>query len=307
MVLDVRHLRLIETVTEHGSLTRASGYLHLTQSALSHQLRDLEAALGARIFHRSGKRMIPTHAGLLLLATARETLRSLEAAEAAMRRIATGHEDVLRLSTECYTCYHWLPRILSAFRQRFPGVDVRVDVTATTSPVEALLAGRLDLGIVLEQKRDARVRYTPLFEDESIVILPPGHRLASKRYIEPADLESEPLFLYSTPSEHGTLFRRVLEPAGVKPRQISCIQLTEAIIELVKGGLGVSVLARWAVASEIENGSLVARRLTAKGLRRRWFAATMRADQTPDHLLHFIRLIASGPGLLRVKRSVPRK
>jgi len=303
MVLDVRHLKLIETVAEHGSLTRASHYLHLTQSALSHQLRDLESALGAPLFHRSGKRMVPTQAGARLLQTARETLRTLESAEADVRRIATGQETALRLSTECYTCYHWLPRVLAVYRERFPNVNVQVDAAATHAPLPVLLAGKLDLAIVLERPADPRVRYTPLFDDENVVILPVGHPLARKRYIEPADLEDQTLFMYAVPREESTLFRRILDPAGVNPKRVSTMQLTEAIVELVKGGLGVSVLARWAVASELENGGLVARPLTAKGYHRRWYAATLRDGRTPPHLAEFIRLIATGPGLLR---SVPK-
>lgn len=304
MVLDVRHLRLVETVAEHGSLTRASGYLHVTQSALSHQLRDLENSLGAPLFYRSGKRMVPTHAGLRLLETAQETLRTLEAAEAEMRRLASGREAVLRLSTECYTCYHWLPRVLASYREQFPNVDVRVDAEATRAPLAALLAGSLDLAIVLGHPPDPRVRYAPLFEDENVVILPPGHRLARKRHVEPSDLEDEQLFLYAIPREESSLFKLVLDPAGVNPRRVSTMQLTEAIVELVKGGLGVSVLARWAVAAEIEAGTIVARPLTAKGYRRRWFAATMRAGRIPAHLAEFVRLITTGPGLLR---AAPRR
>jgi LysR family transcriptional regulator, regulator for metE and metH len=303
MVLDVRHLRLIETVAEHGSLTRAGHYLHLTQSALSHQLRDLESALGAPLFHRSGKRMVPTQAGSRLLETARQTLRTLESAETEVRRIASGQETALRLSTECYTCYHWLPRVLASYRERFPHVNIQVDAAATHAPLPVLLAGKLDLAIVLEHPPEPRVRYATLFDDENVVIMPPDHRFARKRWVEPADLEDESLFLYAVAREESTLFRRVLDPAGVNPKRVSTMQLTEAIVELVKGGLGVSVLARWAVASELEAGTIVARPLGAKGYHRRWYAATLRDGRTPPHLAEFIRLIATGPGLLR---SVPR-
>src|SRR5262245_59196293 len=115
MILEIRHLRLVAAVAEHGSLTRAGRELHLTQSALSHQLLDLEGRLRTQLFLRMGKRMVPTVAGLRLIEAARQTLPTLLATEESLRRLASGRESVLRLSTECYTCYHWLPGALERF------------------------------------------------------------------------------------------------------------------------------------------------------------------------------------------------
>jgi DNA-binding transcriptional LysR family regulator len=113
-----------------------------------------------------GKRMVPTVAGLRLLDAARQTLPVLSDAEEDLGRLASGRESVLRLSTECYTCYHWLPGVLERFRERFPRVDVRVVAEVTRQPVPALLDGRIDLGIVHTTERDDRLDYLPLFRDE---------------------------------------------------------------------------------------------------------------------------------------------
>src|SRR5262249_52440338 len=109
MDIDVRHLRLVAAVADVGSLTRAGDRLHLTQSALSHQLRDIESRLGTALFLRVGKRLVLTPAGERLLSTAREVLDRLEQAEAAIREMGKDRGGLLRLTTECYTCYHWLP------------------------------------------------------------------------------------------------------------------------------------------------------------------------------------------------------
>src|SRR5687767_5401966 len=116
MELEVRHLRLVAAVAEHQSLTKAGDGLHLTQSALSHQLRDIEERLGARLFHRLNRRMVPTPAGERLLESAAAILGELQAAELAIRSGMAQRPVLLRLSTECYTGYHWLPSVLKPFR-----------------------------------------------------------------------------------------------------------------------------------------------------------------------------------------------
>src|SRR6476620_9522148 len=147
MDLEICHLQLVAAVADLGSLTRAGDRLHLTQSALSHQLRDIEGRLGAPLFLRVGKRLVLTPAGERLLASARDVLERLEQTEREIRQMGKERAGVLRLTTECYTCYHWLPPLLIRFRKKFPRVEVRIDVFADTPPTENLLAGKLDLAI----------------------------------------------------------------------------------------------------------------------------------------------------------------
>src|SRR5499427_10269537 len=143
MDLEVRHLRLVAAVADCGSLTRAGDRLHLTQSALSHQLPDIESRLGAALFLRVGKRLVLTPAGERLLSSARDVLERLERTERDIREMGRSRAGLLRLTTECYTCYHWLPPLLMHYRRRFPRVEVRIDVDATHHPVEMLLAGKI--------------------------------------------------------------------------------------------------------------------------------------------------------------------
>src|SRR3954469_8468272 len=141
MDLEVRHLQLVAAVADVGSLTRAGDRLHLTQSALSHQLRDVESRLGAQLFLRLGKRLVLTPAGERLLSSATDVLERLERAEHDIRSIGRDRAGSLRITPECYTCYHWLPPLLLRFRRTFPKVEVRIDVEATHRPVEMILAG----------------------------------------------------------------------------------------------------------------------------------------------------------------------
>src|SRR5262245_55316002 len=183
--LEIRHLRLISAIAETGGVTRAGERLHLSQSALSHQLRDIEERLGALLFHRIGKRMVLTPDGQELLRSATEVLEILGRTEQAIKQRSAGGAGVLRISTGCYTCYHWLPAILKEYRMTHPKVDVQVDASATGDVLRSLLDGRIDLAVVIERTRDHRVIEHPLFEDEFVVIMAPDHPLASKSFVEP--------------------------------------------------------------------------------------------------------------------------
>jgi len=291
VTLEVRHLKLLAAVADEGSVTGAARRLHLTQSALSHQLRDAEEKLGARLFLRLGRRMALTPAGEQMLQSARRVLTELEGAEGRIRQQASNAHGVLRLSTQCYTCYHWLPELLRDFRQCHPGVEVRIDAEATRAPLEALLEGRLDLVLTNCAPRDPRLRVRPLFEDDLQVVLPPRHPLAREKYIQPQQLAGETVIVYP-PRKDSFLINLYMMPAGAQPGDVLEVPLTEAILEMVKAGLGVSFLARWAVAPWVAKREVAARPITRQGCRRQWSAVTLRRGESPPYVEEFIGLLA---------------
>lgn len=293
MTLEVRHLQLVRAVADAGGLSRATSVLNLTESALSRQLTLLEGTLGTRLFVRTGRRMLLTPAGQRLLESAGGVLETLQRTEEGIRQLAADGTGLLRLATECYTCYHWLPSLLREFSVRYPRVELRILAEATRRPVPALLEGRIDLAVTSDPLADRRLRQVPLFKDELVAVLPPDHRLAGRAFLKAGDFAGESLILY-VPPEESTLVQEVMLPAGVRPARITQIQLTEAIVEMVRAGLGVSLLARWAVAPQLEAGTLRAVRVTRRGLRRCWQATTLRATERPPYLDEFIRLLARG-------------
>jgi LysR family transcriptional regulator for metE and metH len=300
--IEVRHLKLLRAVVREKGLTRAAARLHLTQPALSHQLALLEERLGRPLFLRLGRRLVPTAAGERLVRAAEAVLPELERVEQELSGLGEPESALIRVSTECYTAYHWLPAALEDFGRKFPSVAVQIVVEATHRPIPALLDGRLDLAIVSEKSGDRRVEHHPLFDDEMVVVMAPGHRLATVPTLTPAPFAAETLVLYSIPLSLSDFYQRFLRPAGVMPARVMRVELTEAILEMVRAGQGVAVLAGWAVAPEVRAGRLVARRLGRRGLRRRWYAA-VRARHVPEHLRAFIdqvRRVAPAGALGRV-------
>ena len=290
--LEIRHLKLLSAVAQQQTVTGAARQLHLTQSALSHQLRDAEEKLGTRLFLRLSKRMVLTPAGETLLTSAQRVLRELQHAEESVNNLNGCATGAIRLSTECYTCYHWLPPVMKEFQKKFPGVDVRIELEATNKTVEALLEGRLDLGILCSVPREDKLQLHRLFDDEMLLVMPPRHRLAKKKFVDPRDLAEETIIIYP-PKEESTLLQRFLLPEGIEPKGILQVPLTDAIIELVRGGMGVGFLAQWSLEPHIRAGRVVARRVTPLGFRRQWSAATLRGQQPPAYVEQFISLLAN--------------
>jgi LysR family transcriptional regulator, regulator for metE and metH len=306
MDLEVKHLKLVSAVASCGSLTRAGHELHLTQSALSHQLRDVESRLGAPLFLRVGRRMVLTTAGEHVRRTAGDVLGVLEHTEHAIRRLAGGRRGRLRVGAGCYTEYHWLPPVLTAYRDVCPDVDVQVVADAPGDPVRLLLEGRLDIGIVNHTAGDARVVERPLFADDMVVIVAPGHWLASRQYIQPEDFDGETLLL-DCPKEESSIYQRLLAPSGVTPASVQVVAQSGAIMELVRAGLGVAVLARWAVQPRVKAGALRALPLTRKGEPRQWSAAVLKDMAGVAYVREFIDLVARHPPIAGRRRTATRR
>ncbi len=286
-MLELRHFKLIAAVADTGSLAAASRQLHLTSSALSHQLRDAEERLGVQLFQRRQRRLLLTGSGETLLLSARRVLSEVAHAEALCRE--NPQDDLLRLSTGCYTVYGWLPPILGRWQAEHPRVELRIVLEATRQPLGALLNGELDLALTTDVPRQARLAQTALFTDELRLVVPEHHPLARRSHVTAQDLVSEQLLTYAAPREQLDIFTRVFWPAGLEPRRVSPVPLTEALIELVRGGIGVTALPEWMLPAERHGLHTV--RLTPRGIRRRWSAVTRASRQRPAPLTHFIQLL----------------
>lgn len=287
MTLESRDLRAVLEIARTGSVTRAAERLHVTQSAISHQLRELESRIGTPLFLRAGRRMLPTPAGSALVRSAEKVVGELARAGTAVEQLVRQETGELRVAAQCHTGYHWLPPLLKVARVRFPTHTIRILAEHTAHPVAAVLDARLDLAIVNEAPRDSRLRLRPLFEDEHAAIVWPGHPWTRRAYVPPDELAAAPLLLYSRTLDDSFVVRTVLRPAGLVPDSATFIQLTEALLEMVKAGAGVSVLPTWSVASALASGAVAKVRITRSGLYRPWLAATL-ATAPPSPFADFL-------------------
>jgi LysR family transcriptional regulator for metE and metH len=290
--MELRHLRLVETVAIEGNLTKATNKLNVSPSALSHQLKELENEIRLQLFYRVNKKLVITDAGRILLKSAQNVLKELEQAEHDLMTLRDGDVGELKITTECYTCYHWLPGVVKTFSREFPGVEIKIFTEYTANPISALLKGKVDAVITSNLDRNPAIEYTELFRDEQVAIVPKGHPWEGKAYLEAEDFANENVIIYSKPLESITLFRQLLIPRNISPKKIIEMQLTEAHIEMVKAGYCVEVISKWAIEPYLKTQPIMAIPVTKNGLRRTWYFLNLKKDKQPEFYHSFIRSLA---------------
>lgn len=287
----------MDTIVREGTLTRAAETLHLTQSALSHQLKELETELAIPVFHRKGKRLELTEEGVRFLAASEKVLTELNSLEVDIRHIREGASGTLRVTTQCYTAYHWLPRIIKYFKKTSPGMIIHVVSEATGVPLEYLLKGDLDIAIVRTKLDNSRINYEPIFEDQVFAIVSKQHPIASKKRVIPSDFQDQELFLpYNDPASGNVpVVENLLRAHHVTPRHIHKIHYTDAIIEMVDANLGIATLADWIVQPYLESKDIVAIPLPPEVANRTWYAATCKDTQPIRNFLDCLKLHFAAP------------
>lgn len=289
--LELRHLRTLLALREAGNLSRAAQLLNLTQSALSHQLRGLEEHYGAELFARKSHPLVFGAVGQRLLRLAEAVLPQVDEADRDVRRLAAGSAGQLRIAVECHTCFDWLMPAMDAFRGRWPEVELDIVSGFQADPVGLLHQDRAELAIVSDVDEDeAGVVVHPLFSFEIVALLPKGHALLAKPWLEAEDFAGHTLITYPVPDDMLDLVRRVLKPAGVTPPRRTS-ELTVAMLQLVASGRGLAALPLWAVEGYLARGYVARQRIGPEGLTGRLYAVSAGATAARPFLADFVRIM----------------
>lgn len=286
--MEIRHLRLIKTIADENSITKSLGKLFLSQSAVSHQLKDFEERLGVKVFYRAKNQWTLTEEGKILYHTATTVLAEIDRANEKISELREGHAGVIRLSTECYTSYHWLPSFMVRMKILYPKIEVKIIIEATHKPLPRLLSNELDLGITSDPLDNKSIRYLELFKDEVMAVLPAEHPLAAKKYLTADDFAGQVLIIHSYPLETVTVYQHFLKDAKVQPKEIIAIPLTEVALEMVKAGMGIMTMPQWALKPFAASSLIKLVPIGPKGLTRKHFAAIRHEDSAKKHLRDFI-------------------
>ncbi|WP_444626055.1 LysR family transcriptional regulator [Flavobacterium columnare] len=256
MDVSLRNLKLVNVIVKEGSVTKASEKLFLSQPALSHQLKKLEEEIGLKIFNRLNKKLILTEVGQILFSNSEKMLESINQLNFELDEIKKGNKKNIRLTIECYTCYHWLPRVVQQFTKNNVAINVQIDIEATKEPFQYLTEGKIDLAIVSSITKNSSINFEHLITDEMVVILSKDNELTGLEKINLTDLINQNLILYDIPSEKNFVLNNILHNNIRLVNSIQKVQLTEAIIELVSANLGISIMAKWAVIPFLKNKNL---------------------------------------------------
>lgn len=284
--LELRHLKTLIALKECGNISSAAKQVHLTQSALSHQIKAIEEQYDLQLFERKTTPVRFTPAGERLIKLGYDILPKVIQAESDLARIRQGEAGELRIAVECHTCFDWLMPAMDSFRQDWGQVELDILSGFHTDTIGLLLSHRADWAVVSEVEKTDGVIFQPLFSYEMVGICAKEHSLAQKSVWEAQDFQHETLITYPVPDDMLDLLRQVLFPAGINPARRTS-ELTIAIIQLVASKRGIAALPYWAVKPYLERGYVVARKITPKGLYSNLYGAIRESDMNTAYLQDF--------------------
>ncbi|MEJ2019906.1 MAG: LysR family transcriptional regulator [Maritimibacter sp.] len=295
MYLEFRHLRTIRAIHEAGGLARAADILHITQSALSHQVKALEEQVGMELFQRRSKPMKLSPAGQRLLRLAEVVLPEVARVEEEFRALQSGRSGRMHIAIECHACFDWLFPVLEQFRAAWPDVDVDIRMRLAFDAIEALRREEIDFVISSDPVDLPGITFQPLFDYEPLFVCAKGHELADHDWIEAEDFAGQTLLHYPVERAKLDIFTQLLTPARVEPQAMRAVELTEVILMLVAAGRGVTVLPDWVLRDYRGRPDYVVKPITEGGISKRMYAGIREEDAAKPYIAHMVRLARTEP------------
>src|SRR5690625_1092543 len=288
-MLEIKHLETLTAIRAAGSLQEAAELLHVTQSALSHQLRELEARLGASLLNRRTRPARLTTAALRIVALADDVLPRIRATEKELQSLAKGESGRLYLAIDCHSCFQWLMPALDTFRKKWPDISLDLSAAFSFAPLPALIRGDLDLVITSDPQELNGIEYTPLFRYELVAVLGSQHPLLESPFLKPEHFSAYTLITYPVSRERLDVFTQFLDHEGIEPAEIRQAELTPMIIQLVASHRGLTALPNWAVDEYLAAGWVQTRPLGSHAVWRTIYAAKRKEDMDATYVLDFIQ------------------
>ena len=280
--LNPDQLKTLIEVVEHGGFSAAARRLHLSQPAVSLQVRELEDRLGVKLVERIGKRAYASAAGAELIGHARLIGSASDRAVEAMRRFKDGWLGRERLGASATALTYRLPPVLRSLRERYPNLELVVSTGSTTGVIERMLENRIDIGLVTLPVQEKTLTVIRVLDDELVAILPPGERGAGLA-IAAKELARYPLIMEFKRARTAKLVSDWLAAQGQVIRPAMEIESIEAITQCVGAGLGAAIVPAVAVP---------ARGVVVRPLRprlRRTLAVIQRNDKPDEPALRYVR------------------
>ena len=268
--LDSRQLRAFVALAQTGSFTQTAKILFLSQSAISHSIKALEGDVGCRLLDRVGKRIVLTQAGEQLLHHAGKILQEMGSARASLQHLGKWGKGRLRLGASSTACQYILPGVLREFKESFPDCHISIEPSDSEECVELLQHNQIDLAVALQPKHEVPLEFLALFTDELAFLMAPLHPWAVAGQVARDEIPRQNYVLYNKTSHTFRLIEEYFRHEEMVLNTVIELGSMEAIKELVKLGLGISILAPWIAHRELEERSLVAMPLGRRKLKRHW-------------------------------------
>ena len=286
--MDLRYLKLVKTIVEEGNISKSAERLFLTQSALSHQLRDFEERLGIKVFKRSRNDWKLTSEGEEIYRVACEVIARIDLGLQKIDKIQEGSRGTIKLSTECYSFYHGLPSFIQKMGVLYPEIEIILKLESQQHVVSQLVSGELDICLNTHNINNSDVVSYELFKDEMFGVVHVENPLASKEYISPNDFLQQNLIIHSYPLETATVYQGFLKPNEIEPNKVTAIPMTEVALELVEANMGITCYPKWQLKSFRLPDTLKLVRLGPNGFIRTHYLSTRANFKETKYIQDFI-------------------
>lgn len=278
----------MKTIADEGNIAKSSERLFLTQSALSHQLKELELQLGVKVFVRKRNEWKLTDEGKELYLLADSVLVSIDEKLKHIKTIKQNSGGKIRISCECFTFYQLFPEFLQEMKLLYSDIQIEFVFEATHRPTQKILDGEVDIAIVTSKSHNESFFYKKIMSDELFMLMHEEHVLNKKAYVEAGDFVDVDLLIHSLPLETVSVYENFLKPNHVFPKSITPIPLTEVAMEMVSSNTGVMCVPKWSLKSFRIPETLVFKPMTSKGLGRDLFIAMKGETKKLKHTSDFI-------------------
>ncbi len=289
-MLEIRHLKTLVALRETGSVVEAAERLFLTQSALSHQLKELESRLDCELFIRKSRPLRFSAAGKRLLVLADDVIAKVSDAERDVKKLMQGEAGRLFMAIECHSCFNWLMPTIEIYRNQWSGIELDFSGGFTFEPLPALAKGEVDLVITSDPLPIKGVEYVPLFSYEMHIGLANDHPLTTKIFLQPQDLVDQTLITYPVDRSRLDVFKQFLNTAGVEPRSVRTSELTLMMVQLVASGRGLCALPNWVLAEYVDKQLISVRSAGEKGIWPVLYAAVREESLGASYVQDFLLL-----------------
>lgn len=269
-VPDLRQLRAFVAVVEEGSFTLAARRIFVTQSAVSHSLRTLEEQLSCRLLDRSGKRVVVTSEGEILLKRCKRVIFELEQAGRDLDSLRRWGQTRIRIGAPQTLCHFLIPSVLREFKDCFPRCEPIIEAGDTTVLLDRLSGSDLDLVVGLKPRSRGDEGYRPMFKDRLAFVVSPFHPWAADPESVRSTISDHQFIIYAKATETHQLTEEWIEREGGRGKKPLVLGDMQAIKEMAKLGIGVGIVAPWVASREIAEGSLRVVAIDGPGIEREW-------------------------------------
>lgn len=285
--LNINHLKMICAISAAESVKDAAESLFITQPALSNRIREAERRLNTRLFIRRGRKLLITASGSRLLESAQRILEELGRAEHDIARLSDDVEQVLRLGLPHYASFNWLSEVVSCFHQELPKVELEISATHAAHPLNDLFKRDVDIAVISSAQKELQLdkrTYKSMFlvQDELLACLSKNHKKANKGFLLAEDFADETYITTSTLPEKDREYELFFKPARILPRKVLKVGFNEAIIELVKVNMGLTIISKSLIDPYLKNNNIGTSKLGKSGLLTYWHLVFLKDSKVAE-------------------------